>query len=160
MKQLLSTNNNTGIGIIRMMLGIVLFPHGAQKLLGWFGGYGFDGTMGYLTGSVGLPYLLALMVILIEFFGALLLIFGAFSRVVAIGVVALFTGIVFSAHSGNGFFMNWAGSQKGEGFEYHLLIIGMALAVLVNGAGRFSIDGLISRRTSLAAATKRQPLAA
>lgn len=160
MKQLLSTNNNTGIGIIRMMLGIVLFPHGAQKLLGWFGGYGFDGTMGYLTGSVGLPYLLALMVILIEFFGALLLIFGVFSRVVAIGVVALFTGIVFSAHSGNGFFMNWAGSQKGEGFEYHLLVIGMALAVLVNGAGRFSIDGLISRRTSLAAATKRQQLAA
>ena len=144
MKQLTATNNNTASAIMRIFLGIVLLPHGAQKLLGWFGGYGFEGTMGYLTNGAGLAYPLALLVILIEFFGALMLILGVGARVAALGVIALFTGILFTSHSGNGFFMNWSGTQKGEGFEYHLLIIGMAVAVLINGAGRWSVDGIIS----------------
>ncbi|MES2880931.1 MAG: DoxX family protein [Bacteroidota bacterium] len=144
MKSIITTNSNTGIAIMRIFLGVVLFPHGAQKLLGWFGGYGFEGTMGFLTNSAGLPYAVALLVILIEFFGALMLIFGGGARVAALGVVALFTGILFTSHSGQGFFMNWSGTQKGEGFEYHLLIIGMAIAVLINGAGRWSVDRMIT----------------
>jgi putative oxidoreductase len=147
MKQLTTTNNNTAIAIVRIILGTVLFPHGAQKLLGWFGGYGFDGTMGFLTGQAGLAYPFALLVILIEFFGALLLITGAFTRVAALGVIGLFAGIVLTSHTANGFFMNWNGNQAGEGFEYHLLVIGMAVALLINGAGRWSVDGWLSRRT-------------
>jgi putative oxidoreductase len=161
MRQLISTNNNTGIGLIRIMLGIVLFPHGAQKLLGWFGGYGFEGTMGYLTGTAGLAYPFALLVILIEFFGALLLLFGAFSRVASLGVIALFLGIIVKAHAANGFFMNWNGNQAGEGYEYHLLVIGMAAAVLWNGAGRWSVDGLLGQRfTKMRAAGEHYPVAA
>jgi putative oxidoreductase len=144
MRQLTTTNNNTAIAIIRVVLGIVLFPHGAQKLLGWFGGYGFEGTVGYLTNSAGLAYPFAFLVILIEFFGALLLIAGFFSRVAALGIIGLFAGIIFTAHSANGFFMNWNGNQAGEGYEFHLLVIGMAIAVLINGAGRWSVDRAIS----------------
>lgn len=144
MKKLLATNNNIAITVVRGVLGIVLFPHGAQKLLGWFGGYGFSGTMGFLTGAAHLPYILALLVILIEFFGALLLIFGFATRIAALGVFVLFAGIIFTSHTDNGFFMNWGGNQKGEGFEYHLLVLGMSLAVLINGAGRFSADKAIT----------------
>ncbi len=161
MKSIITTNNNTGIAILRIFLGIVLFPHGAQKLFGWFGGYGFEGTMGFLTNGAGLPYPIALLVVLIEFFGALMLIFGAGARMAALGVVALFTGILFTSHSAHGFFMNWSGTQKGEGFEYHLLIIGMAIAVLINGAGRWSVDGVIANAPAKEkAAQKNYPVAA
>jgi putative oxidoreductase len=140
MKRILHTNDNTAILVVRIALALVLFPHGAQKLLGWFGGYGFAGTMGFLTGTVHLPHPMAVLVILIEFFGSLLLLAGLFSRAAALGIIGLFTGIILSSHIHNGFFMNWNGTQAGEGYEYHLLAIGMALAVLINGGGRFSID--------------------
>lgn len=140
MKKLLTTNNNVAITVVRVILGIVLFAHGAQKLLGWFGGYGFSGTMGFFTGTLHLPYIIALLVILIEFFGALFLITGFAARYAAAAVTILFLGIIFTAHKDNGFFMNWNGNQKGEGFEYHLLVISIAVSVLINGAGRFSID--------------------
>jgi len=145
MKKLLATNNNTAITVIRVLLGIVLFPHGAQKLLGWFGGYGFTGTMGFLTGTVHLPYIIGLLVILTEFFGALLLIAGFATRFVALAVIVLFTGIVFTSHIHNGFFMNWGGNQAGEGFEYHILVVAIALALLINGAGRLSVDRQICK---------------
>ena len=144
MKKLLTTNNNAAIAIVRVVLGIVLFAHGAQKLLGWFGGYGFSGTMGFFTGTLNLPYIIALLVILIEFFGALFLIAGFAARYAAAAVFFLFVGIIFTAHKDNGFFMNWNGDKKGEGFEYHLLVIGMALSVLINGAGAFSADRAIT----------------
>jgi len=140
------TNESKAIAILRITLGIVLFPHGAQKMLGWFGGYGFNGTMGFLTGAAGLPWILAFLVIAIEFFGALALIVGFATRIVAVGIISLFAGIIFTSHLQNGFFMNWAGSQQGEGFEYHLLIIGMAIALLVNGAGKWSIDHALQRK--------------
>ena len=140
MKRIFTTNENHTATVIRIVLGVILFPHGAQKLLGWFGGYGFNGTMGFLTGSVGLPWILALLVILIEFFGALALIFGFATRIVAVGIISLFTGIVLTSHSQNGFFMNWYGNAKGEGYEFHLLIIGMAVALLLSGAGKWSVD--------------------
>jgi putative oxidoreductase len=146
MKKIFQTNDNTTATIIRIVLGLIMFPHGAQKLLGWFGGYGFNGTMGFLTGTVGLPWIFSFLVIAIEFFGALALIFGFATRVVAVGIISLFAGIIFTSHSQNGFFMNWAGNQPGEGYEYHLLIIGMAIALLVSGAGKWSVDHVLQQK--------------
>ncbi|HWB24950.1 MAG TPA: DoxX family protein [Chitinophagaceae bacterium] len=144
MKKFLSTNNSAAITVIRVILGIILFAHGSQKLLGWFGGYGFSGTMGFLTGAVHLPYILALFVIIIEFFGSLLLITGFATRFAAAAVIILFTGIILTSHIQNGFFMNWGGDQKGEGYEYHLLVLSIAVALLINGGGRFSADKAIA----------------
>src|SRR6187401_1263201 len=93
--------------VLRVALGAVMFPHGAQKLLGWFGGYGFSGTMGFLTGTAGLPWIIAFLVIAIEFFGAIALIFGFATRIVAVGIISLFTGIIATSHFQNGFFMKW-----------------------------------------------------
>ena len=146
MKKIFTTNENYTATIIRIVLGVILFPHGAQKLLGWFGGYGFNGTMGFLTGAVGLPWILAFLVIIIEFFGSLALIFGFATRIAAVGIISLFTGIIFSTHLANGFFINWSGQQKGEGYEYHLLVIGIAIALLVSGAGKWSVDYALQKK--------------
>lgn len=132
----------TGL-ILRLTIAFVLFPHGAQKLVGWFGGHGFKGTMGFLTGGAHLPYVVGLSVIFLEFFGPVLLLAGFGTRIVALGIIGLMIGIVLTSHKQNGFFMNWMGNQKGEGFEYHLLVIGLAIALLIEGAGRFSLDRLI-----------------
>lgn len=146
MKKILSTDpQNTTALIARLALGIVVFPHGAQKLLGWFGGYGFEGTMGFLTGDAGLPYIIALLVILIEFFGALLLIVGLATRVAAFGVLVNFAGVVITTHLHSGFFMNWYSQpNKGEGLEYFILLFGLVLIVLVTGGGKASIDAGIA----------------
>lgn len=147
LRKLAATNNSSAIALVRIVLGVILFPHGAQKLLGWFGGFGFQGTMGFLTGSMHLPYVLALLVIFIEFFGAIFLILGLCTRLVAFGVICLFIGIIVTANGANGFFMNWAGTQKGEGIEFDLLVLGIALALLINGAGGWSLDRMIGHRT-------------
>jgi putative oxidoreductase len=123
---------------------VVIFPHGAQKLLGWFGGYGFSGTMGYFTDQVGLPWIIAFLVVIIEFFGSLALIVGAATRLAALGIGAVMAGAVLTVHGKVGFFMNWSGNQSGEGFEFHLLAIGIALALILVGGGRASVDGAIS----------------
>lgn len=143
-KILFGTAASYAPAILRVMLGLVLFPHGAQKLLGSFGGYGFTGTMGFLTETVGLPWLIAVAVIMIEFFGAILLIAGLATRINAALVIVLFIGIIFSSHIDNGFFMNWFGNQQGEGFEYHLLVIGMAISLVFSGGGNLSVDKRIS----------------
>ena len=140
MKKIFQTNESNASTIIRIVLGLILFPHGAQKMLGWFGGYGFNGTMGFLTGTAGLPWIMAFLVIAIEFFGAIALIVGFATRIVAVGIISLFTGIIATSHLQNGFFMNWYGNLKGEGYEFHLLIIGMAVALLVSGAEKWSVD--------------------
>ena len=138
--KIFNTNNDfTGI-IIRLTLGLILFPHGAQKLLGMFGGYGFTGTMNFFTQTMHLPWIIAFLVIIIEFFGALSFIIGFASRIWAILTIILMLGIIFTSHIDNGFFMNWFGNQKGEGFEYHLLVIGLSLASLINGSGKYSVD--------------------
>jgi len=146
MKKIFQTNESNATTITRIVLGLILFPHGAQKMLGWFGGYGFSGTMGFLTGTAGLPWIIAFLVIAIEFLGAIALIFGFATRIVAIGMISLFTGIIATSHFQNGFFMNWYGNQKGEGYEFHLLIIGMAIALLVSGAGKWSIDYALQQK--------------
>ena len=122
LKRLMSTSNDVVLATLRLVLGVVFFAHGAQKMLGWFGGYGFHGTMGFLE-HVGLPAPVALLVICTEFFGGLGLIVGLLTRIAALGIGVEMIVAVFMVHLPNGFFMNWFGNQKGEGFEYHLLAI-------------------------------------
>jgi putative oxidoreductase len=143
LKRLMWTDDNVVGTILRLVLGIVFFPHGAQKMLGWFGGYGFAGTMAGMT-KMGLPAVLVFLVILCEFFGSLSLVLGFLGRLGAIGIGCVMLGAIFTVHIKNGFFMNWMGNQKGEGFEYHLLVLGIVLAILVTGSGRWSIDRSMS----------------
>jgi putative oxidoreductase len=148
-KFLFATNDSYAPTILRLLLGTVMFAHGAQKMLGWFGGYGFEGTMGFFTGAAGLPWIVGFLVILIEFFGALLLILGFATRLWSISMFFLFIGITITSHLSNGFFMNWFGNQKGEGIEFFLLAIGMAASITISGAGKLSIDRLLSQKTSV-----------
>jgi putative oxidoreductase len=143
---LFKTNNHTAPLIARLMLGIVMFPHGAQKMLGWFGGHGFTGTMNFFTGTMHIPAAFAFVAILAEFAGSLGLIAGLFSRVAAFGIASVMTVAILTTHAANGFFMNWYGNQKGEGFEYHLLALGLALIVLIHGGGKASLDGVLQRK--------------
>jgi putative oxidoreductase len=143
LRKWMQTDDDVGRLIVRLALGLVMFPHGAQKLLGWFGGAGFAGTLQGMTG-MGLPAAVVLLVILVEFFGSISLITGFLGRVGALGILCVMLGALFMVHLPNGFFMNWMGNQKGEGYEYHLLAIGMALAILVKGSGAFSIDRSMS----------------
>lgn len=129
--------------VTRMTIGIVLFAHGAQKMLGWFGGGGISGTMNYFTKQQHLPKFVALMVICVEFFGSLGMILGFATRIWAISIFCLFLGIIFTTPLKQNFFMNWNGSQKGEGYEYHLLMLGLALATLISGGGSWSMDLLL-----------------
>ncbi len=144
MSWLLQTDSSNARFGQRVVLAAVIFPHGAQKLLGWFGGYGFDGTMGFLTGQVGLPWIVALTVIIAESVGALALAAGFFSRIAALGIVSVMIGAVATSHLSHGFFMNWSGRQGGEGFEYHLLVLALALPVVVLGGGRYALDRVLA----------------
>ncbi|HZS05723.1 MAG TPA: DoxX family protein [Blastocatellia bacterium] len=145
LRRLFSTDDNVTSLIARITLGVVMLPHGLQKLLGMFGGAGFSATMGAFTGS-GMPAVAAFMVIMGESFGALGLITGSISRFAAFGVGLIMLGAIFTVHLHNGFFMNWMGSQQGEGFEYHLLAFGLALIVLIKGGGAGSVDGWLTKR--------------
>ena len=141
MKSLLFKTNNDWVGfVIRLTVGIILFPHGAQKMLGLFGGYGFSGTMDFFTSTMHLPWLIGFSVILIEFIGSVSLIIGFASRLWSGLTIILMLGIIVTSHIDNGFFMNWFDNQKGEGYEYHLLVIGLAVAIVMNGSGNFSVD--------------------
>jgi len=144
--RVLATSADFAPTVARVALGAVMLPHGAQKLLGWFGGYGWSGTMGFLTGQAGLPWLVAALVILIESVGSVLLLVGLGGRIMAAGVAAIMVGAVATVHFANGFFMNWAGTQKGEGFEYHLLAIALAVVVMLRGSGALSLDRALTTR--------------
>ena len=148
MKKILATNPaNTTALIARLAIGLVIFPHGAQKLFGWFGGYGFSGTMSFLTGGAHLPSFIAVLVILIESFGALFVFAGFLTRIAALGLLLQFLGVMFTIHLQNGFFMNWSGTQKGEGIDFFLLLIALALILLFTGGGRASVDAAIQDQT-------------
>ncbi len=144
--KLLQTRNDVLPLILRLALGIVMFPHGAQKLLGWFGGPGFQSTIGAMQVQSGIPPFMTVLVIIAEFFGSLGLIAGFLTRVSALGIGAVMIGAIFLAHLQFGFFMNWSGTQKGEGYEYHLLAIGLALALIIRGGGAWSLDYFLSRK--------------
>jgi putative oxidoreductase len=143
--KLFKTDSNVVGLIARIVLGIVILPHGLQKLIGAFGGYGFSNTIGYFTGT-GIPMIIAFLIIMAESFGALGLITGFLSRFSAFGISLNMLGAIMLVHLPNGFFMNWSGQQQGEGFEFHILALGLALLVMIFGGGKWSIDKLITDR--------------
>jgi putative oxidoreductase len=145
LRTLLKTDESYTPLIARLALGLAIFPHGAQKALGWFGGYGFGATMNFFTAQLHIPALFAFLAIAAEFAGAIGLITGFISRVAAFGIATTMTVAAILVHVSNGFFMNWVGNQKGEGFEYHILALGLALIVVVAGGGKWSVDSLLSR---------------
>ena len=131
--------------VSRIALGAVLLPHGMQKALGLFGGYGFAGTVGFFQ-SMGMPYIIGVLVILAEFAGSIGVILGLGTRFMALSILMTMAGaMVMGGHIHNGFFMNWFGMQKGEGIEYFILIIGLALALVISGSGKLSVDNVISK---------------
>lgn len=144
LQSLVATGDSFAATALRLALGFMILPHGMQKTLGWFGGYGFKGTMGYLTGTVGAPWILALLAILAESVGGLMLIAGFGTRAAALGVGGVML-VAAVQHRANGFFMNWTGAQNGEGFEFHLLALGMVVALAILGGGKFSVDALFGR---------------
>lgn len=148
MKNLLLTDpNNLAAFAARMALGIVVFPHGAQKLFGWWGGYGLTGTLHYLTGWAGIPWIFALLVILIESVGSLMIFFGFCTRFAAFATLCNFVGVMFHSHAKNGFFMNWLHSQdRGEGMEFFFLLIGLAIVLIITGGGKWSVDAALTRK--------------
>ena len=146
MKAFFQTDDSwTGL-ILRLTLGIVMFPHGAQKVLGWYGGYGFSGTLGFFTDTMHLPWIIAFLIIIGEFFGSLGLLVGFLTRFSAASIGVIMLGAITMVHLPNGFFMNWFGKQAGEGYEYHLLVLGISVALTVIGAGRWSVDQQIAQR--------------
>jgi putative oxidoreductase len=150
MKKILATNPGNWLALIaRLALAVTIFPHGAQKLLGWFGGGGFNASMGFLTGPVGLPWIIGLLVILIESVGSALLFVGLITRIAAVGVIVNFLGVVLSSHFYNEYFMNWARvGGKAEGLEYFIMLFGLALICLIAGGGKASLDATLSKGRS------------
>ena len=144
--RMLSTQPSRTLFAQRCMLALVMAPHGAQKALGLFGGYGMRATMAYFTGTLGIPAPLAFLVIIAESVGALALLFGAATRVAAFGITAVMVGAVLTSHLSVGFFMNWFGTQNGEGFEYHLLALALAIPLIVRGGGSFAIDRMLAAK--------------
>lgn len=145
-KKLIETKDDYAALVLRVMLGVVFFPHGAQKVLGWFGGYGFAGTYDAFTNKMGIPGLFALLAFAAEFLGAIGLIVGFMSRLAAFGIMCVMIVAVNMLHWQHGFFMNWSGQQKGEGFEFHLLVIAMAVALIIKGGGALSVDRVLSEK--------------
>ena len=153
-RKLLATSNDWTLTILRLVMGVVFFAHGAQKALGWFGGYGFSGTMDFFTHKAGFPAPFAFLAICAEFLGGIGLILGLLSRVAAFGIACNMVVAIAKIHHRFGLFMNWTGAQKGEGFEFHLLVLAIAAAIMIAGAGALSIDSLIwgaRRRVPVAA---------
>jgi len=132
--------------LVRLALAVVILPHGMQKALGMFGGYGIEGTLGFF-GSMGMPVFLGVLVILAEFVGPIGVILGLGTRFMAFAIAIEMTGaMILGGHIHNGFFMNWFHNQPGEGIEYFILVIGSALALVLGGGGKWSIDSFISKK--------------
>lgn len=150
MNKIIATNSNSYAPLIaRIAIAITIFPHGAQKLFGWFGGYGFTGTMQFFTGTVGMPWIIGFLFILIEFFAPLFLLFGLGTRIASFAIIGGFLGVVFSSIIHNGFFMNWSmEAGKGEGLEYFILLFGLAIVSLIAGGGKASADAFLTSKKS------------
>ena len=140
---LVATHGDVVPLVLRLTLAVVMFAHGAQKALGWFGGDGLRGTLDSLRKS-GVSSPVAVLAIMAEFLGPLGLAVGLLTRVAALGIAAVMLGAILTVHGRHGFFMNWYGNQQGEGFEYHVLTIGLAVALVLNGAGVWSLDAVIA----------------
>jgi putative oxidoreductase len=146
LKRLAATDNSYAQLVARLALGIAIFPHGAQKLVGIWGGHGPADVIANFEKWFGIPSWLTVLVIAAEFFGGLMLIFGLFSRFAAFGIACVMVGAIAMLHGRVGFFMNWYGTQRGEGFEYHILAIGLAIGIMIGGSGAWSIDRLLSKK--------------
>ncbi|MGE5497792.1 MAG: DoxX family protein [Syntrophothermus sp.] len=145
--RLFNTDENSySLLFLRIVAAIAIFPHGAQKLLGWFGGAGLQATLNTFSSYLGIPSYLAVLAVFAESVGAILLVLGLFSRVSAFGLAVTMVVAVFSAHIHNGFFMNWSGTAKGEGFEYHILYFAIVMVIAAKGAGALALDSLLSRK--------------
>src|ERR1700676_2234738 len=140
LRKLISTDNDSATAVLRFVLGVIFFAHGAQKMLGWFGGYGFSGAMGFFTDVMHIPVLFAFLAIVAEFFGGLGLILGFLTRIAALGIFSNMIVAIAMVHHQFGFFMNWTGTQKGEGYEYHLLVLAVTVFLMIGGAGAYSVD--------------------
>lgn len=143
----LATDTSRTLFAQRLVLGLVMLPHGLQKTLGLFGGYGFHQTLGFFTDTMHVPAPLAVLVILSESLGSLALLLGFGTRLAAFGASAVMFGAIAMSHWSNGFFMNWFGNQPGEGFEYHLLALALSIPLVVRGAGAWSVDRWLAART-------------
>jgi putative oxidoreductase len=148
LQKILRTSDDRVLTLLRVILGVVVFPHGAQKMLGWFGGFGISGTMGFLTHQLHIPAALAVMVFAAEFFAPIGVFVGFLGRIAALGIAIDYTCVALMAHRQNGFFMNFSGQQKGEGVEYFVLAVAIAIAILIRGSGAWSIDRALMRRTT------------
>lgn len=156
-RKLMDTDSDIATTVLRLMLGVIFFAHGAQKMLGWFGGYGFTGTMGFFTGVLHIPAIFAFLAIAAEFFGSLGLIFGLLTRVASFGIFCNMIVAVAMVHVRFGFWMNWTGTQKGEGYEYHLLVLAAAALLMIRGAGAASVDRLLCSRVNNSVKAQVQP---
>jgi len=139
---LVSTTPDPMVALVRIVLGLVILPHGLQKVFGWFGGGGIRGTLNGFA-SMGIPHPLGALAIAAESLGSFALILGLYGRVAALGIAVVMLVAALRVHRPHGFFMNWYGSSKGEGFEYHLLALALALVVIWRGSGAGSLDLLL-----------------
>ncbi len=146
LRRLIQTENCLSSFVLRVLLGVVMLPHGCQKVLGWFGGHGLGATMNMFTVKMGIPWPFAVLAITAEFLGSLGLIVGLLTRVAGLGIASVMAVAVLTVHLHQGFFMNWSGTKHGEGFEYHLLALAIAVALMIKGGGRWSIDRAIIGR--------------
>jgi putative oxidoreductase len=153
----LSTDQDRTLLAQRVALGLIMAPHGAQKLLGWFGGYGWSGTMAFFTETMHLPAPLAFLIIVAESLGAVGLVLGAGTRLAALGIASVMPSAILTTHLDVGFFMNWLGAPRGEGFEYHLLALALALPLVVRGGGALSVDGALAARPASGGFAVPQP---
>ena len=144
-RTIFAADDSTATTILRLVLGVVFFAHGAQKMPGWFGGFGFSATMAMFTGMMHIPAPLAFLAIVAEFFGGLGLILGCLTRMAAFGIGMNMLVAIVTVHGAFGLFMNWTGAQQGEGFEYHLLVLAMAAFLMIRGAGALSVDRALRR---------------
>lgn len=143
MKQLiLTTSGDLSTLVLRLTAGTIMLVHGLQKSFGLFGGFGFRASMNYFTGTMKLPWIVALSVIVVETLCPLCLMIGMLSRLCALALVVVMIGAIVTTNAKNGLFMNWYGTQAGEGYEYHLLFIGICIAIVISGGGKFSVDEL------------------
>jgi putative oxidoreductase len=159
-RKLIATDSDFATTILRLVLGVIFFAHGAQKALGWFGGYGFTGTMGFFTGVLHIPAVFAFLAIAAEFLGGLGLILGLLTRVASFGIFCNMVVAIAMVHGRFGFFMNWTGAQKGEGYEYHLLVLATTAFLMIRGAGTASVDRLLSSRANSGIKAQPRPQAA
>jgi len=145
LNRLVRTNDDYALTIARLVLGALFFVHGDQLMLGWFGGYGLSGSMKFFTQQLGIPAPFAFLAICAEFFGGLMLIVGLLGRIAALTIICTMAVAVVKVHWHFGLFMNWFGTQKGEGFEYHLLAITLGMVVALRGSGVLSLCRLLAR---------------